>query len=159
MPISEENAERCLQLLQECRSTTNQNNPLQGEILKTFNVLTTFINNLLPSGDLKPSNNGPIVQQDGRDKEEIFVFTFQTAPKSVLEFGIQLAQAGNRGGSFTSPGALPSNLPEKRSVGNIKISVLPPNGYAYQDGKLKAGDELLEISGYLMERCSVERAR
>ncbi len=159
MPISEENAERCLQLLQDYRASTHNqySQQLQGEVNKSFNILTSCIRNLVPSGGTGGTQNGPI--QDSRDKEEILVLTFQNPPKSVLEFGVQVSQSGNRGGSFTSQGVVPSNLAAKRSIGNIKISVVVPNGYAHRDGKLKNGDELLEINSYLMERCSVERAR
>ena len=162
MPINEENAARCLQLLQECRAAATQNNQLQVEVLRTFNVLTTYINSLLPPDDAAAKHTGSFSRRGagGRDKEELCVITFQDLPNSLLEFGVNLVPFGNgnRASSFgTSPSKIPPTV--KRSVGHIKILAIGVNGYAHRDGRLKIGDELIEINGYLMDRCTVERAR
>ncbi|XP_038078979.1 uncharacterized protein LOC119746231 isoform X2 [Patiria miniata] len=178
MPISEENAARSLCLLTEFRDASGSSAQQQEDVQRSINVLSAYLNSILPAATSVAAttaasqagavgSEAPYEKPGGegdRNREEIKVFAFQSppAPKSTLDFGLILQNGGattatlqrqQKPEPFVAP---PAN---SKALGNIRIAAIAPGSFVQQDGQLKVGDEIIEINGHLMERCSAERAR
>ncbi|XP_071794161.1 uncharacterized protein [Asterias amurensis] len=168
MPISEENAARSLRLLKEFRDAAGNNVQQQEDVQQSIDVLNAYLSSILPAATAVVTTGGKAVQHsnsDERNKEEIKVYSFQSppAPQSIAEFGLILQHGAATAVTLQRSQALEpvaaSPLLSHKALGNIRIAAVTAASYMHQDGRLKIGDEIIEINGHLMERCSVERAR
>ena len=168
MPISEENAARSLRLLKEFRDAAGNNVQQQEDVQQSIDVLNAYLSSILPAATAVVTTGGKAVQHsnsDERNKEEIKVYSFQSppAPQSIADFGLILQHGAATTVTLQRSQALEpvaaSPLLNHKALGNIRIAAVTAGSYMHQDDRLKIGDEIIEINGHLMERCSVERAR
>ena len=143
MPISRNSADRCLQLLWECRGQTKA--PAQLEAYKqAISSLHAYLTDVLPA-------TLPCVRAQAAHGV-IEIFPDPDAPAQDIELnieegaklGIVLDSVDVNGLNTASP---------------IVVSLLRPHSVATRDGRIARGDQVLSINGHSLTQVSLQRAR
>ena len=145
MPLSRQGADKCLQLLWECKSQAEAPEQLQAYHL-AISSLHAYLTDVLPAtlpcvrAKAKHGVVEIFTHQDRRSQEiELFV-------EQGEKLGIVLDSIDVTAGSSSTASA-------------IAISLLKPNSVAAKDNRIARGDQVLFINGHSLSQVSLQRAR
>lgn len=145
MPLSRQGADKCLQLLWECRSQAEAPEQLQAYQL-AISSLHAYLTDVLPA-------TLPCVRAQAKHGV-VEIFTNQDCRSQEIEL---VLEEGEKLGIVLdcidiTPGSSCRASP-------IAIVLLKPNTAAAKDGRLSRGDQVISINGHYLSQVSLQRAR
>lgn len=145
MPLSRQDADKCLQLLWECKSQAEASEQLQA-YQHAISSLHAYLTDVLPA-------TLPCVRAQAKHGV-LEIFTHQDTPSQEIE--IVLEQGEKLGIELDSIDVTPGSV---ITASPIAVSLLRPNGAAAKDGRVARGDQVLSINGHSLSQVSLQRAR
>lgn len=145
MPISRVNADRCLQLLWECRSRVEA--PEQAKAYEeAISTLHVYLTDLLPA-------TLPCVRAQA---EHGVVEIFPNLEARVQDIHLKVNE-GEKLGIVLDCTDVNGGLSNAGSP--IVITLIRPHSVAARDGRLARGDQVLYINSHSLSQVSLQRAR
>ncbi len=145
MPLSRQGADKCLQLLWECRSQTKAPEQLQA-YQHAISSLHAYVTDVLPA-------TLPCVRAQAKHGV-VEIFTHQDTRSQDIE--LVLEQGEKLGIVLDSIDVTPGSV---STASPIAVSLLRPNCAAAKDGRIARGDQILYINGHSLSQVSLQRAR
>lgn len=145
MPLSRLGADKCLQLLWECKSRAEAPEQLQA-YQHAISSLHAYLTDVLPA-------TLPCVRAQAKHGV-VEIFTHQDTCTQEIEIFLQ--QGEKLGIELDSIDVIPSSV---GTASPIVITLLRPNGAAAKDGRIARGDQVLSINNHSLSKVSLQRAR
>ena len=155
MPLDRQDAERALQLLWELFLERAENDDLDQEnaYKEIISGLQVYLTDVLPA-------SLPCLRAKGADGLIIEILQEPNARPQTIDLhcskGEQLGIVLDR---VNVNGRWWSDSAGSNQISPIMVTLITPGSAAAKDGRLARGDQLLEIDGHPLSRCSLERAR
>eukprot|EP00794_Sanderia_malayensis_P009948 gene9948-10968_t len=149
--LSQEDFEASLKLIQKYKDKFSKSGN-KADFEQSIFALSTYLKSIRPVTELKPKQdtfNEDFLPSSDNNSIGLQIVDFYNC--DVEDFGIVLGQSCKAKTKGTRLG--------KEKVGGINVTNVIVDSRTYYDGRLEAGDEILEINGHNTEKMTLERAK